>query len=370
MSNSKEVVVDPPEKVKESGRVQNEDRTNEFEIINDFDKNTVERSEYCHPSSKFEYPPLQPDVQEDFPTEEGEKPRIPHIIHQTFKDENIPSIYWDNIKTVREHHPTWKYYFWTDASARQLVADRFPNWLSMWDRLRLGIKRADALRYFILYEYGGVYLDLDFEVVRPLDNTTTKYAGIIAPEPFEHAAFLYEKEFILMNCFMSSRPRHPFFKHLMDQLPKTYFDVDLIKATGPLFVTSQYLSFYNISVADSNRTKVDCRSNSPYFYKGKLSETDENAIYIPNTHYFNDIIDVRYNHEERFNAICNNSSVSFLRKRACSDMKRRGVVRTERPYAYTNHKWSHFWLESRRFDTKSIHNLVENCFIYPQLDNV
>ena len=32
------------------------------------------------------------------------------------------------------------------------------------------IMRADAIRYFLLYEYGGVYVYLDFEALRPLDE--------------------------------------------------------------------------------------------------------------------------------------------------------------------------------------------------------
>ena len=336
---------------------------------------TNKSKKYCLPSKDFDYPPLQPDIQEGFPTVEGVTPRIPHILHQTFKDEMIPPVYWENIQTVVKHHPTWKYYYWTDASARQFIRDRYPQYLKMWDGLGLGIKKSDAMRYFILYEFGGVYLDMDFEVVRPLDPTTTKYASIIAPEVFEHVVFLYDKEFILMNCFMSSRPQHPFFKYLMEGLLRTYRERDLLKATGPLFVTSRYMLFYNITTEDENRTKLDCSSNSPYFYKGQLREDDENAVYVPNTQYFNDVIDVRYDHVKRFQTFCNTSydRLSLRKKRACSDIKRRGLLRTslsDRPYAYTTHKWTHFWLDKNKYDTgekRNIHALVPNCSMYPNL---
>jgi mannosyltransferase OCH1-like enzyme len=32
------------------------------------------------------------------------------------------------------------------------------------------IKRVGAVRYFIMHCHGGVYVDLDFEALRPLDS--------------------------------------------------------------------------------------------------------------------------------------------------------------------------------------------------------
>jgi mannosyltransferase OCH1-like enzyme len=42
--------------------------------------------------------------------------------------------------------------------ATQLIASKFPWFLSTFKSYPYGIQRADALRYFVLYEYGGIYL--------------------------------------------------------------------------------------------------------------------------------------------------------------------------------------------------------------------
>jgi len=45
-----------------------------------------------------------------------------------------------------------------NASHAQLIATKFPWFLDTYKSYPYGIQRADALRYFVLYEYGGVYI--------------------------------------------------------------------------------------------------------------------------------------------------------------------------------------------------------------------
>eukprot|EP01052_Picozoa_sp_SAG31_P020854 SAG31_NODE_1586_length_7821_cov_3.086765_2_plen_123_part_00 len=67
-------------------------------------------------------------------------------------------------------NPGWEYRFWTDADNKELIKTKFPEYLEMYEWYPENIQRADAIRYFILYEFGGVYADLDFEALQPLDQ--------------------------------------------------------------------------------------------------------------------------------------------------------------------------------------------------------
>lgn len=322
---------------------------------------------HCIPSGNFTYTPLQPDVKGDFPSVSDGEPRIPHVLHQTYKTDQIPSIYWDNIRSLVKHHPSWKYYFWSDSSARKLIAERHPYLLETYDNYDISIKRGDALRYVVLYEFGGVYLDMDFEVLRPFDRATRKYASIIAPEVFEHTVFLYNFDFLLMNCIMFTRPNHPFFKKLIEQLVEASRKTrTLVYATGPMFLTNVYKHFYNIVDSDRDILKTDCTSNSPYFYKGVLSETHTNSVYVPNTYYFNDQIDFGNGYERKFTDHCKNlTKLSELHKRCCSDMFRRGMKRNETTFVFTKHKWSHIYQrDTSKLQVKNISELVPNAIIY------
>ena len=55
---------------------------------------------------------------------------------------------------------------WTDVDLRQMVAADYPELLQLYDSYPQNILRFDMARHLILYKYGGVYADIDFEALR------------------------------------------------------------------------------------------------------------------------------------------------------------------------------------------------------------
>jgi hypothetical protein len=56
------------------------------------------------------------------------------------------------------YHPGWEAHLWTDEKASAFVNEKYPLLKDMWDGYKYPIQRVDALRYLVLYEYGGMYL--------------------------------------------------------------------------------------------------------------------------------------------------------------------------------------------------------------------
>ena len=54
-----------------------------------------------------------------------------------------------------------KLQLWTDAKSREFIATEYPWFLATFDNYSQPIQRADAIRYFVLSHYGGIYIDLD-----------------------------------------------------------------------------------------------------------------------------------------------------------------------------------------------------------------
>ena len=92
------------------------------------------------------------------------KGSIPKVIHQIWLGGKMPQKFKNLSDTWKI--PGWEYKLWQDADARKLkMTNR-----KLYNRAtNYGIK-SDVLRYEILYKYGGVYVDTDFECVRPLDD--------------------------------------------------------------------------------------------------------------------------------------------------------------------------------------------------------
>lgn len=57
---------------------------------------------------------------------------------------------------------------WTDAKSREFIATEYPWFLATFDNYSQPIQRADAIRYFVLNHFGGIYIDLDDVSLIPL----------------------------------------------------------------------------------------------------------------------------------------------------------------------------------------------------------
>lgn len=95
---------------------------------------------------------------------------IPKIIHQTWKDKNIPLEWQQGPIEWKKHHPDYEYRFWTDQDIRNHMLNYHPEFLSLFDSYPYNIQRADMIRYFILYDFGGIYCDLDNYPLENLDK--------------------------------------------------------------------------------------------------------------------------------------------------------------------------------------------------------
>lgn len=166
---------------------------------------------------------------------------IPHILHQTWKDANLPPNLRAWQRTWLENHPTWQYRLWTDQDLRAFMQEHYAWFLPIYDSYPQPIQRVDAARYFILYHYGGVYADLDTECLRPLDELLEGRRMMVGLEPERHlqqpAAQIAGLERLLCNAIMASAPGQPFWEHVQRQLVACHRLPGPLDSTGPFFLT-------------------------------------------------------------------------------------------------------------------------------------
>ena len=55
---------------------------------------------------------------------------------------------------------------WSPRDSRKFIQSEFPWFLNTYDNYVIPIQRLDALRYFLMRHFGGIYIDLD-NVSRP-----------------------------------------------------------------------------------------------------------------------------------------------------------------------------------------------------------
>jgi len=168
---------------------------------------------------------------------------IPRILHQTWKDAPIPPRWQVLRETWRAHHPGWRHRLWTDADLRDLVATHYRWLLPTWEGYLHDISRVDAARYCLLHRHGGVYVDLDFECLRPVEPLLDGHAVVLGAEPASHLEIEIVRRReppvtrLVCNAFMASEPGHPFWERVLRALPARAHDRSVLDVAGPFFLT-------------------------------------------------------------------------------------------------------------------------------------
>ena len=92
---------------------------------------------------------------------------IPKIIHQIWVgDQSKRPV--EMMETWKEKNPTWDYRFWSEENMPKLRNQ------AQFDAMNELAGKADILRYELLYNYGGFFIDADSICVNPLDDFFTE----------------------------------------------------------------------------------------------------------------------------------------------------------------------------------------------------
>lgn len=167
--------------------------------------------------------------------------KIPHILHQSWKTSQVPESLKKYQQAWQQMHPDWTFYLWTDLDNREFVKKYYSWFLPIYDGYSEAIMRADAVRYLILDHFGGVYADLDYECLRPMDPLLEDRELVFGLEPDQHLEFedAQKRELtrLICNAWMASVPGHPFWNHLLKKLVEYHDFPGPLDATGPFLLT-------------------------------------------------------------------------------------------------------------------------------------
>lgn len=190
-------------------------------------------------------------------------PFIPKIIHQTWKTNNVPIKCKKWIQSWLDKHPDYEYKLWTDHDNRELVKKHYPKFLKVYDAYSKGVYRADIARYIIIYHYGGLYVDLDFECLKNMDELLNKNTCFFAYEPEEH--FKNGKPRICNALFASVKNNPIFIEFLREAFKRSIKNIHKspVYLTGPDMITDvlNKLKYPNIKIYKSCYFYPICAKN-------------------------------------------------------------------------------------------------------------
>lgn len=164
------------------------------------------------------------------------------FIFQTWKNNDIPDKWKEAQLSVIKNNPDYEYKLFTDEDNRNIVINYFPDFLDYYDNFEYNIQRADAIRYMILYLYGGIYLDLDYicnhsfnELI--LEKPIGLNRSINQSWSFTNSIMIssVKSHPIWLECIRNMKKKTPFFirgKHLK-----------VMTSTGSIMLTRSTIKF-------------------------------------------------------------------------------------------------------------------------------
>jgi mannosyltransferase OCH1-like enzyme len=145
---------------------------------------------------------------------------IPFRIFQVYHTKNkIPNYVYTNIK---KYAPEYAHYVLDNDDCINFLKIYFkPNVLTCFNQLKQGAHKADLIRYCLIYIYGGVYLDIKIELIKPLSE-------IFINNQYIYSVLATSKDHIF-QAIIASKPNNPFFLQLINHIvdtnnPKDYLN--------------------------------------------------------------------------------------------------------------------------------------------------
>lgn len=152
-------------------------------------------------------------------------PKIIHQIHLGDKPLSESEQSWRS--TWSDLHPEWQMIMWNDTLINDQLNITHPDVLK---KCKNYSEMSDVLRFEILYQFGGLYIDTDFECLKPVDHIMKNRELVI----------FKEKPDQLCGAFFACTKNNSVLKRLIDRLPERHRTHHMHNSAckyGPLYIT-------------------------------------------------------------------------------------------------------------------------------------
>jgi mannosyltransferase OCH1-like enzyme len=134
------------------------------------------------------------------------------------------------IDSFKRMNPEYRYHFYNDDDIDNFVNEHFKGEIAeCYNKLNIIVAKVDFWRYLVLYKYGGVYLDMDSSIEKPLhelikneDEAVITAEG--CPDKYVQWGLIFSKG-------------HPILKKtielVVENIKNNSYPNDVLEMTGP-----------------------------------------------------------------------------------------------------------------------------------------
>ena len=188
-------------------------------------------------------------------------------IFQSWYTKELHPLIQEKIDGIKKLNPEYSYHLYNDNDMDIFVNEHYNGLISeCYNKLNIIVAKVDFWRYLVLYKYGGIYLDMDSTIEKPLNELirSTDEAIITAegnPNLYVQWALIFSKG-------------HPILKKTIDlvvsNIQNNSYPNDIHKMTGPTVYTkainSVHMELYDNEIINHNQinkyTDIEYKANN------------------------------------------------------------------------------------------------------------
>lgn len=192
--------------------------------------------------------------------------RVPKIIHQIWYqgEEHVPQNYNFYASTWKHYNKDYEYLLWDHEDIEHLISKIFPQYFVFYSSLPEMIQKIDFAKYCIMYAYGGIYIDMDCECLKPIDDLFIKsrkklFVVSLNVDIFEQVASNYYNTLYNNGWFASSQKNvlwKMVMKHIVKQpIQRQWYETNIgyiFRTTGPKAFSEIVNNFSGKEVLEDN----------------------------------------------------------------------------------------------------------------------
>jgi mannosyltransferase OCH1-like enzyme len=145
---------------------------------------------------------------------------IPKITHQIWLQgwEERPEKFNENIRLLHELNPDWIHMNWDEEKMLIELKKLGAEYVKKYHAFEKLIQKVDFGRYAILYNYGGVSIDLDMKSLKSLNNTPEVHTSDFIISEASHASSIASHLFKYNNATIFCSPQHRYMRKLIEAI--------------------------------------------------------------------------------------------------------------------------------------------------------
>ncbi len=219
-------------------------------------------------------------------------PKIPKILHHIWLGSKLPDEFMQFYQSWIDVHPDWRFIFWTDDArnydkgvvlnsfadletelakldSQFFVIDvknlAFDNRIFFDSAINYG-EKSDILKWEVVYRFGGVYVDIDFECLKPLDVLNHIYDFYTGIQPLDTNIVQ------LGAALFAAIAYHPILAYCVKTIKDHQHIPHVVAKTGPIHFTRSFLH------AADRAGCIDIALPASYFYPCSYEQRNQDTF--------------------------------------------------------------------------------------------